>query len=166
MNQSPVINRIVSNMRAEMSRAGGRLPGLSHEQIQHKTRNNNVEGEYVTPTPIEGTITMMNNTAIKHEVSNDSSNLPPAGGAVEAAVGDQVSQYLQSVGITLVPQKRTWKDEVLEHAVPVGRTIAAVLIAEGVIALVQHQAKRRAEKKALAAAEAEALLSETDSVAG
>lgn len=109
---------------------------------------------------------MMN---VAHNLNNPSTpnvqSIPPAGGHAEKAVGDQVVDFLKSVGISIPEAKpRSWKDKALEHGIPVVRTVAAVLIAEGAIALVKHGVERRREKKALAAGEPANVL--TENVAG
>ena len=110
----------------------------------------------------------MMNAAQNLNNSNPSvESIPPAGGHAEKAVGDQVADFLKSLGVSVPEAKpRSWKDKALEHGIPVARTVAAVLIAEGAIALVKHGVEKRREKKALAAAEAEALLNESTSVEG
>lgn len=145
-----------------MQKAGGRLPSLSNPQIPAKIRDNNHEGEYVTP--IEGPNNMMNAAFKSEHVSNPTvETIPPAGGSAEQAVGAQVVDFLKSVGVSIPEAKpRTWKDTALEHGIPVARTIAAVLIAEGAVALVKHGLEKRRVRKELAAAEAEAMLAELE----
>lgn len=159
--QSDHMNRLYYVLQSQMNQVGGKLPSLALLQKTDEIGDNSIEQESVTP-PQEGTFIMMNNAAVANPevAAPQPSIVPPAGGHAEHAVGAQVVDFLKAAGLS-VPKKRTWQDQVLEHAIPVGRTVAAVLIAEGVIALVQHQVQKRREKNELAAAKADAMLTES-----
>lgn len=160
----PAMNRIYYTLQHEMSRAGGRLPGLVELQNPDRIGDNNIEQESTTP-PQEGTI-MMNNAAVNLNPNTAPTNdVPPAGGPAENAFGKEVrgivDDFLKDVGLGHLVTKPTWKDKVLDNAIPVGRVIVGVLLAEGAIALVQRQVQKSRAKKELAAAKAEAQLSES-----
>lgn len=146
------IDRIVSDMQHTMRKAGGKLNGLNAMQKWEEMRDNRSEGESSTQ-PQEGIIVMNNSSNVAHTL-HSSNDVPPAGGQEQHDAGQQVVAYLQSLGITpQQPPRRSWKDEAIDVGTKVGITVGSVLIAQGVLSLIQYSvAKSRAKKEAKALA--------------
>lgn len=154
MMKNSRIDNFVMTLQSEMSRVGGKLSGLNSEQNWAGKRNNTIDGDY---TPREGTITMASAHKIEVENSNEQNVIPPAGSVIENAAAQQIIAFLSSAGVS---PKRSWKDKVLDQAIPAATTVASVMVAYGVVALVERQVAKRAEKKQLAAASAQQLLTQ------
>lgn len=145
---------ITTLLNETMRKAGGRLAALDPQNLQH-IRDNNYEGETTIPTN-EGTNIMNASNNAVAETVHSNQEVPPAGGYHEQAQGAQqamsIGEFLSAMGVKETPKPSSWQDHVIENAVPLARTIAGVLIAQGVVYLVQRQVAKRREAKQLAAA--------------
>lgn len=140
--KKPAVDRLVTNLQAEMSRAGGRLPSLNTEQKPTGRRNNSSEGEDYLPTE-EGAEHMVAaaEKAEKTEKTETTTKVPPAGGTKEAAFGRDVLNFLHESGYIVDGDKkpRTWTNKFLDEAIPTAVTVGGILTVYAGVTLIRSK---------------------------